>query len=741
MSVRQEPQNPAAVYRCRSVPNRLAAEKSPYLLQHASNPVDWEPWGDAAFERARREDKPVFLSIGYSTCHWCHVMAHESFEDHAIALQLNRDFVSIKLDREERPDIDRVYMLFVQATTGAGGWPMSVWLTPDRKPIYGGTYFPPSSRWGRPGFGEVLTEIARAWRAERDQVLTSAETITQRLREASGADEPAPDRGAVAGRDAIDAGVQAFAQTFDPRHGGFGGAPKFPRPAELLFLLQSSAFTGDHRARAMAVETLNAMAMGGIRDHVGGGFHRYSVDAEWRVPHFEKMLYDQAQLVLAYLEAGQSTGDAFYPAVAEDTLEYVLADLTDEEGGFYSAEDADSLPAPAASSTEHAEAREGAFYVWSAADIDALFGDRASLVRRRFGIEDRGNALADPQGEFTNQNILYIAQTIEDVAARESRPVEEVMRALAEARQTLYDARASRPRPHLDDKVITAWNGLMIAAFARAARVLVESPKRRAWREAAERAATAARTRLWRPAERRLWRRYRAGDAGIDGFCEDYACLTWGLLELFQTTGDAAWLTWARELVATQTTLFSDERDGGWFSTAGGDPSVLLRLKEDYDGAEPAAASVTVRNLLTLAHLTGDQALRERAGRTLERYGAGLGRISRVMPMMLADVVFWLAPSAQVVVAGERDAEETIALEAAAAKVYAPTVVQLVVDPSRTAALDGGGLPWLAAMKSVGGRSAAYVCREFACQAPVTDAAVLGGLMIDAAAPRRILQV
>jgi hypothetical protein len=526
----------------------------------------------------------------------------------------------------------------------------------------------------------------------------------------------------------------------------------------LLFLLQASAFTADHRARAAAVQTLNAMAMGGIRDHVGGGFHRYSVDAEWRVPHFEKMLYDQAQLALAYLEAGQATGDAFYPAVAEDTLDYVLADLTDEDGAFYSAEDADSVPPqaagggrraaeespqPAALSSQpgadHSEAREGAFYVWSASEIDALFGDRASLVRRRFGIEDRGNALADPQGEFTDQNILYIAQTIDDVATRESKPVDEVMRALAEARQTLYDARATRPRPHLDDKVITAWNGLMIAAFARAARVLVESPKRHTWREAAERAATAVRARLWRPADRRLWRRFRAGEAGIEGFCEDYACLTWGLLELFQTTGDAAWLTWAQELVGAQATLFSDDRDGGWFSTSDADPSVLLRLKEDYDGAEPAAASVTVRNLLTLAHLTGDGALRDRAGRTLERYGTGLGRISRVMPMMLGNVVFWLAPSAQVVVAGERDDEGTLALETAVARVYAPTAVQVAVDPSRAAALEAAGLPWLAAMKAVDGRAAAYVCRDFTCQAPVSDAAALAARLTDAAAPRTIL--
>jgi uncharacterized protein YyaL (SSP411 family) len=722
-----------------NVPNHLAAEKSPYLLQHAENPVDWHPWGDQAFERARREDKPIFLSIGYSTCHWCHVMAHESFEDAAIASQLNRDFVSIKLDREERPDIDRVYMTFVQATTGAGGWPMSVWLTPDRKPIFGGTYFPPSSRWGRPGFSEVLTEIARAWRAERSRLLESAEAIAARLRETTGADEPAPDRGVVAGREAVEAGIQAYAQAFDPRHGGFGGAPKFPRPAELLFLLQASALTGDQRARAMAVETLNAMAMGGMRDHIGGGFHRYAVDAEWRVPHFEKMLYDQAQLVLAYLEASQATGDPFYSTVAEDTLDYVLGDLTDPDGAFFSAEDADSVD-PSAPPEDGHRSREGAFYVWRAPDIERLFGADTLLVRRRFGIEDRGNALADPQGEFVGQNILYIAQTIDDVAAREGRPVEEVMRVLAHARQTLYDARAERPRPHLDDKVITAWNGLMIAAFARAARVLVTSPKRGEWRQAAERAATAVRARLWRPAERRLWRRYRDGEAGIDGFCEDYACLAWGLLELFQATGDAAWLAWAQELISAQSALFSDDRDGGWFNTTGADSSVLLRLKEDYDGAEPAAASVTVRNLLVLSHLTGEASLHDRAGRTLERYGSGLGRIARVMPMMLANIVFWVNPSAQVVIVGAREEAATQALEQALSSTYSPTLVQMPIEPGSAQQALGALLPWVSAMHGLNGRPAAYVCRDFACQAPVADAVALGALVADATAPRRILQ-
>jgi hypothetical protein len=709
------------------MPNRLASERSPYLLQHADNPVNWFAWGDDAFEAAAREDKPIFLSIGYSTCHWCHVMAHESFEDAAVADVLNRHFVSIKVDREERPDIDRVYMTFVQATTGAGGWPMSVWLTPDRKPIFGGTYFPPSSRWGRPGFVEVLSELARAWRDERPRLLQSADNIVTRLREATGADEAAPDRAPVAGREAIDAGVAVFAQTFDRRHGGFGGAPKFPRPSELMFLFEAWALSGNAEARRMALDTLRAMALGGMRDHVGGGFHRYSVDAEWRVPHFEKMLYDQAQLALAYLDAAQVSGEAFYAAVAENTLAYVVRDLTAPEGAFYSAEDADS------------EGREGAFYVWTAAEIDRLFGSDAPLVRRHFGIEDRGNAPEDPQGEFTGQNILYVAQSVEEVAARSGRPIDEVISVLARARTTLFDAREDRPRPHRDEKVITAWNGLMIAAFARAARVLTESAHREDWRKAAERAAEAVHAHLWRAPEARLFRRYRDGDAGVDAFCEDYACLVWGLTELFQATGEPRWLEWALTLTRIQTERFFDERDGGWFATTGEDSSVLLRLKEDYDGAEPAAASVTVRNLIALGQLAGDTALTTRAERTLERYGPHIGRAVRVMPFMVANVARWRLGDVQVVLVGRPGAADSVALEAAVAHRYAPGAIVIPVEPGERQTRLAAQLPWLAAMQMREGQATAYVCEHFVCREPVTDPVALERLIDAATSPKRIV--
>jgi uncharacterized protein YyaL (SSP411 family) len=724
------------------VPNRLAEERSPYLLQHANNPVDWYAWGEAAFQRARELDRPIFLSIGYSTCHWCHVMEHESFEDPTIAELLNREFVSIKVDREERPDVDRVYMTFVQATTGAGGWPMTVFLTPDLQPFFGGTYFPPSSRWGRPGFPDLLTELARAWREERARIDESAAQIVDRLRATSGSDDAAPDRGPVAGPDAVRDGVAIFAQSFDSRHGGFGGAPKFPRPSDLLFLLEARALTAQHEALQMTLDTLRAMATGGIHDHVGGGFHRYSVDAEWRVPHFEKMLYDQAQLVLAFLEAAQASGDRFYASVAEDTLDYVTREMTSPEGGFYSAEDADSLPPsaePPAPNAErpvpsaerpvpsaerpvaNAEPREGAFYIWTAAEIDQLLGADAVVVKRRFGVEAGGNAPSDPQGEFKDQNILYVAQSVEEVAVRSGRSIDDVMTVLARARGTLFQARSRRPRPHLDDKVITAWNGLMIAACARAARVLVDSPRRQDWRRAAERAARMVEAYLWRAADRRLLRRYRDGDARVDAFCEDYACLAWGLIELFQTTGDGHWLAWALELADVQTALFWDERDGGWFSTTGQDPAVLLRMKEDYDGAEPAASSVTVRNLLTLAYLVSEPALLARARRTLERYGPHLGRAARVMPFMLANVATINSTSAQVVIIGATGSADTMALERVVAKKRLPACVQITLPESGAAGELAARLPWTSAMGMLDGRATAYFCRDFVCQAPVTD--------------------
>ena len=602
--------------------NRLAGERSPYLLQHADNPVDWLPWGQEAFEMARKMDKPIFLSIGYSTCHWCHVMAHESFESQAIAEILNRDFIAIKVDREERPDVDRVYMTFVQATTGSGGWPMSVWLTPDLKPFYGGTYFPPDSRWGRPGFAEILGEIVRVWRQERQKVQLSADNLTEQIR---GLRTVAPG-GDIPGTDALKEGVAQFAQTFDQARGGFGGAPKFPRPSELLFLLRETARTGDYTPAFMVAKTLQAMSLGGMRDHVGGGFHRYSVDANWRVSHFEKMLYDQAQITLAALEMFQLAADRFFADVAEDTLEYVTREMTNPEGGFFSAEDADSVP-PEEAANPHAHKTEGAFYLWTQSELEGLLKDDFDVFRHRFGIRPGGNAPEDPQGEFTGKNLLYVAASVEEVAERTGKTREELDAALQRARMTLFQARLARPRPHLDDKVLTGWNGLMLAAFARAARVLPSGASRARYLATAEHSATFLERQMWDAGRRILRRRYRDGDAAIDGYAEDYAYVIFGLLELFQAGGDPHWLDFARTLQRRQDEQFWDAENAGWFNTTGADPSVILRMKEDYDGAEPSPSSMSVLNLLTLAHLTNEAELFDRLNGTLKMFGPRIGQL------------------------------------------------------------------------------------------------------------------
>jgi uncharacterized protein YyaL (SSP411 family) len=706
------------------VPNRLASEPSPYLLQHKDNPVDWYPWGDEAFARARQEDQPIFLSIGYSTCHWCHVMEHESFENAALADALNRSFVSIKVDREERPDVDRVYMTFVQATTGSGGWPMSVWLTPSLEPFYGGTYFPPDARWGKPGFAEILEEIARVWRDERGKVLQSAAHIVERLRgfgAQGGASRQVPPPAI------LDRAVAEFESAFDARRGGFGNAPKFPRPSELLFLLREHARTGRDQPRDMVFTTLQAMALGGMRDHVGGGFHRYAVDGDWRVPHFEKMLYDQAQLVLAYVEAAQLSGQPFYADIAIDTLDYVRRDLTDAEGAFVSAEDADSLP-PERAADPSAHKMEGAFYIWTDEEIGQVLGADADVYRERFGIRPGGNAPFDPQNEFTNKNLLYVAKPLEAIASEASRTLDDLQGALARGRSRLLERRSARPRPHLDDKVLTAWNGLMIAAFARVGRV-VDGQERCV--EDARRAARFLRARMWNESTRTLARRYRKGAAGVDGYAEDYAYLVFGLLELFQADGDPDWLVWALALQARQDELFWDAAEGGWFSTTGNDPSVLLRLKEDYDGAEPAASSVSVLNLLTLSHLTADPAVGPRVEQTFGGFASRAAQMGRAIPMMLTALSTYHSGMPQVVIVGEPGAQDTHALRRAVDARYVPTAVVVPVVPGRRDAL-AGVLPWIDAMTMRDGRATAYLCRDFSCQTPTTSPEVLATQLTDA---------
>src|SRR3989440_11938517 len=454
--------------------NRLAREKSPYLLQHAHNPVDWYPWGEEAFAKARRENKPIFLSVGYSTCHWCHVMAHGSFENEEVAAIMNREFVNIKVDREERPDVDRVYMTFVQATTGSGGWPMSVWLTPDLKPFVGGTYFPPEERYGQPAFKKVLERIATAWKEDHDKIVEQGSKIVEALRESQSA---APGDGKIDGSVA-DAAYRQIDRSYDPKEGGFGNAPEFPRPVTLNFLTRFYARdpksdSGKH-ALEMTLFTLRKMAAGGMHDHIGGGFHRYSVDRYWHGPHFEEMLYDQAQLVVAYLDAFQITQDRQYESVARDILDYVARDMTSKEGGFFSAEDADSPVVAGIGDPGHSKTAEGAFYIWTKKEIEEALGDAAEVFEFHYGVQPHGNAPegSDPHDEFRGKNILIERRTIADTAQQFKKSEQEIRDSLAKSSEKLFAIRAQRSRPHLDDKIIAAWNGLMISAYARAAQML-----------------------------------------------------------------------------------------------------------------------------------------------------------------------------------------------------------------------------------------------------------------------------
>jgi hypothetical protein len=686
-------------------PNRLIHEKSPYLLQHAYNPVDWYPWGEEAFRKAREEDRPIFLSIGYSTCHWCHVMERESFENPEIASSMNELFVNIKVDREERPDVDLVYMTFVQASTGSGGWPLSVWLTPDLKPFYGGTYFPPRDRWGRPGFATVLRQVGEIWAGRREEVKRSGEDITRQMRTAT-----APDAAELPDSAAPYHAFRDFEQSFDQEHGGFGGAPKFPRASVFKFLIRYFAQTGDEEAARMVFATLLGMAHGGIYDHLGGGFHRYSVDAYWHVPHFEKMLYDQAQLATSFLDACQASGKSFFARIAHETLEYVLRDLADAEtGGFYSAEDADS---PAGPGGEHTE---GAFYLWTAAEIDEALGPDAELFRFYYAIQAEGNA-QDPQGEPAGKNVLHVIHTIDQAAEKFGRTPAEIAAVLGRSRAKLLEMRSRRARPQRDDKIVCAWNGLMISALARASQVLGD----KRYLEVALRAARFARAALWSESQATLWRRYCQGEAALEGYAEDYAFLAQGLLDLYEACFNLEWLKLADRLNARMIELFWDEASGGFFSTSGRDPSVLLRMKEDYDGAQPSPNSVAALNLLRLAEMLDRDQYRQKAGRLLEAFAGRLNQEPAAVPQMVVALMSLKHAPAQVIVAGERHEPGTESLLRTIHEAFLPNKVVLLADRSTHDELDAH-LPYLRGMRPQEGHPAVYVCHHYACERPIVE--------------------
>src|SRR6266436_2606109 len=708
--------------------NRLAHEKSPYLLQHAHNPVDWYPWGEEAFAKARRENKPIFLSVGYSTCHWCHVMAHESFEREEVAGIMNREFVNIKVDREERPDVDRVYMTFVQATTGSGGWPMSVWLTPNLQPFVGGTYFPPDDRYGQPGFKKVLERIAAAWKQDHEKIVDQSSKIISALRQSQTAQPAATGK---IDMKILETAYEQFSRSYDTQEGGFSNAPKFPRPVTLNFLSRfyardSKNESGKH-ALEMNIFTLRKMAAGGMHDHIGGGFHRYSVDRYWHVPHFEKMLYDQAQLAIAYIDAFQITKDKQYASVARDILDYVARDMTSKEGGFFSAEDADS-PVVGIDAPSHKTA-EGAFYVWTKKEIDDALGDSAEVFDFHYGVQAHGNAPegSDPHDEFRGKNILIARHTVAETAQRFNKSEEEIAKFLAQSREKLLAIRAKRPRPHLDDKIIAAWNGLMISAYARAAQVL-DDPR---YLQIATRAAKFLRTNLYEEKSKLLYRNYRGGRSDIEGFADDYAFVIQGLLDLYEASFDVDWLKFAVELQETQDRSFFDEKNGGYFSTSGKDQSVFLRMKDDNDGAEPAASSVAALNLLRLAQFRDDKTMAERARKTIDAFATTLSHFPSAMPQMLVVLDYSLSKPRQIVISGKKDAPDTKALLNEVHRHFLPKTILLLADGGEGQKYLGEKNEAIRAMSPVDAKPAAYVCENFTCKAPVTEPKQLAKLFAE----------
>ena len=690
--------------------NRLVFEKSPYLLQHCGNPVDWYPWGPEAFEKAKQENKPIFLSVGYSTCHWCHVMERESFEKQDAADILNKYFVAIKVDREERPDIDHVYMTFVQSTTGGGGWPMSVWMTPELKPFVGGTYFPPTDGYGRPGFKSILLQIAKAWDEQRDQILASGDTIVQRLKQASAVKASGE---AQLGADLLDQTYRQIRSQYEPRYGGFGGAPKFPRPVAPNFMLRYHARTGTKDALDTTLFTLDKMYDGGMYDHLGGGFHRYSVDNEWHVPHFEKMMYDQGQLVCTYLEAYQITRNSRYARVASNILEYVMRDMTGEHGQFYSAEDADS-PIP----ENPEEQAEGAFYVWEHGQVAELLSpDDTDLFNYYYDVQKGSNVGSDPHGEFRNKNVLIVRRSLEKAANAHNKTPEEVERILDAARTKLLAVRSKRPRPHLDDKTISAWNGLMISGFARAYQVLGD-PR---YLQAARQATQFIRDKLYDENTGVLLRRYRDGEAAIDGYVDDYAYFIQALLDLYEANFNIADLTWAVALQKKQNELFFDDVGGGYFNTSGQDASILIRMKEDYDGAEPSPNSIALMNLLRLTQMTNDETFRLHADKTLAGFSTHLKRAPHAMPQMMVAFSFSLDKPRQIIIAGKPGAADTRAMFKAVHEQYVPNKVLLLADGGAGQAQLAKYVEVIGTLSMLDGKATAYVCENYACQLPTTD--------------------
>ncbi|MDB5058398.1 MAG: hypothetical protein JWO59_1870 [Chloroflexi bacterium] len=674
--------------------NRLAHESSPYLLQHKDNPVDWYPWGDEALARARTEDKPILLSIGYSACHWCHVMEHESFEDPDTAALMNALFVPIKVDREERPDLDSIYMEAVQRLTGSGGWPMTVFLTPDGRPFFGGTYFPPEPRHGMPAFKTLLEAVSDAYQARREDVERSANQITESL------GEQIPEQDSVElSPDLVSHAARALASSYDSQNGGFGGAPKFPQPMAIEFLLRAHR-RGVSRSLQMAERTLVKMARGGIYDHLGGGFHRYSVDGQWLVPHFEKMLYDNAQLARVYTHACQATGNAYYQRIAEETLRYVQREMTSPDGGFYATQDADS------------EGHEGKFFVWTPKQVERLLGDDAPLFMRIYDVT--------PQGNFEGKNILHLPRELSEFVAEAGMDVATLEERLARNRQTLFEAREARVHPGRDEKVITAWNGLMLHAFAVAAAVFEDS----SFRDTAERNASFLLNTLRR--DGRLLRTYKDGVAKLNGYLEDYAFLADGLLALYETTGNERWLSESIALADVMIDQFADPDGGPFFNTSTDHEQLINRPRDLYDNAVPSGNSVAAEVLLRLASHTGSDRYRTYALRAIAPLQDALARVPLAFGRLLCAADMATDAPRELAIIGEPETAGTQYLTRVAYSRFDPN---LVIAIATEAVATSSASPILQGRTQRDGRAAAYLCEKYTCQAPVTDPTALEKLL------------
>ncbi|MFH1349625.1 MAG: thioredoxin domain-containing protein [Pseudomonadota bacterium] len=681
-------------------PNRLIDEKSPYLLQHAYNPVDWYPWCDQAFEKARLENKPIFLSIGYSTCHWCHVMEKESFEDHEVARLMNKAFVSIKVDREERPDLDHIYMTVCQILTGSGGWPLTVVMTPDKKPFFAATYIPKEARFGRMGMMDLVPRIMEVWTTRHDEVVKSADKIVASLISTEG-----QSVGEDLDTSILDIAYDQLAQRFDERNGGFSEAPKFPTPHNLFFLLRYWHRTNNGEALEMVEKTLREMRMGGIYDHIGFGFHRYSTDPKWLVPHFEKMLYDQALLSMAYIEAYQATGKKEHKNTTEEIFTYVLRDMTAQEGGFFSAEDADS------------EGEEGKFYVWTEDEVRKILPlKEVDLLTKSYNLKKEGNFFQEATGRGNGTNILYLNKSLTDLASDLKMPLKDLQDQLEAIQQKLFTYREGRIHPHKDDKILADWNGLMIAALAKGSQAFGNP----VYAEAAKHAADFILSHMREP-DGRLLHRYRDGQSGITASADDYAFLIWGLIELYEATFDPHYLKTSIELNKDLIGHFWDEKGNGLFFTPDDGEKLIVRKKEIYDGAIPSGNAVAMLNLLRLSRYTGNAQLEEKAMRIGRAFSKELKQFPSGYTQFMVSVDFGIGPSHEVVIVGDSGSKDTKEMLKSVQSRFIPNQVIILRPIERESDEIDSLSEFIKYYQSINGRATAYICRNNACKAPTTE--------------------